>query len=655
MPRTLQERVRSSRELGADPSFVLHGGGNTSAKGVLEDIHGKELEVIWVKGSGWDLATMEAPGLPALDLKKLRALRELDDLSDEQMVSQVRRCMVDPTGPTPSIETLLHAFLPQRFIDHSHADAILAISNRPDGESLCRALYGDRVFTLPWIMPGFPLAKAVADAFEAHPDAQGVLLHKHGLFTWGETADEALNLHRELVGIAADHYAEQLEAIEAASGAADAAAHDMLPRLRGLLGRDPRFVLELRDDPWIIAALDEPGAEDVLCTLPLTPDHSIRTKGLPCFLARGADPAQCLLEYRAAYEDYYRRGCESRGQRIALDPQPRVLHVQGLGLVTCGTTSKAASVVGDIAEHTLLTKMASRHLGPYEALSDLELFDMEYWPLEQAKLAGRTPRELEGQVAVVTGGAGAIGEGVAAVLQAAGAEVVLVDIDAQRVEAAAERLGGSAVAVAADVTNANSMHDAMASVCRRFGGLDILVPNAGVAHVASLETLEVDDLRRAIEVNQVGVFTTIQAGARVMRAQGLGGSIVLVSSKNVLAPGAEFGAYSSSKAGGHQLARIAALELAEDDIVVNMVTPDAIFGHGDNPSGLWQEVGPDRAASKGLEPGELQEHYRQRNLLHSIVTAEDVGRAVLFFAGRRTPTTGAVLPVDGGVAGAFPR
>lgn len=322
-------------------------------------------------------------------------------------------------------------------------------------------------------------------------------------------------------------------------------------------------------------------------------------------------------------------------------------------MVTVGTGAKAASVVGDIAEHTLLTKMASRHLGPYEALTDLELFDMEYWPLEQAKLAGQTPLELQGQVAVITGGAGAIGEGVGAVLRTAGAEVVLLDVDAERVTAAAARI--DAIGMVADVTDPASMQEAMGDVCRRFGGFDILVPNAGIAHVASLETLDVESLRRSIEVNQIGVFATIQAGARIMRSQGLGGSIVLVSSKNVLAPGAGFGAYSSSKAGGHQLARIAALELAEDDIVVNMVTPDAVFSHGDNPSGLWQEVGPDRAASKGLEPEELEEHYRQRNLLRATVTAEHVGQAVLFFAARRTPSTGAVLPVDGGVANAFPR
>ena len=651
----LQERVRTSRELGADPTFVLHGGGNTSAKGTVADVHGNELEVMWVKGSGWDLATIEAQGLPALDLEALRALRALDDMTDEEMVREVKRCMLDGSGPTPSIETLLHAFLPYAFIDHSHANAILAISNRDNGEELCRELYADRVVYLPWIMPGFPLAKAVADACDEHPEAIGALLHKHGLFTWGDTADEALDRHRELVGIAADHYKEERSTLLESSSTPSVLASDVLPTLRGAMGNDPRLVMSLRDDPWILAALDRDDLDDVMRTMPLTPDHAIRTKGLPMVLRPGDEAADALADYHEEYTAYYTEGCAANGERLPLDPNPRVVLIPGLGLVSCGTTSKAARVAGDIAEHTLLTKMSSSHLGLYNALTGLELFDMEYWPLEQAKLAGKKPLELEGQVAVITGGGGAIGEGVAAVLMEAGAEIALLDIDTDLAAAAAERLGGNTIAVAADVTSEASMAEAMDQVCRHFGGVDILVPNAGIAHVASLDDLEVDDLRRAIEVNQVGVFLTMQAGARIMKDQGLGGSIVLVSSKNVLAPGADFGAYSSSKAGGHQLARIGALEYAADDIVVNMVTPDAIFSCGENPSGLWQEVGPSRAKSKGLDPGDLQEHYRQRNLLKSTVSARDVGEAVLFFAARRTPTTGAVLPVDGGVANAFPR
>jgi NAD(P)-dependent dehydrogenase (short-subunit alcohol dehydrogenase family) len=276
---------------------------------------------------------------------------------------------------------------------------------------------------------------------------------------------------------------------------------------------------------------------------------------------------------------------------------------------------------------------------------------MEYWSLEQAKLGSSSNSKLQGKVAVITGGAGAIGEGVAVELRKAGAEVVLLDISAERLEQAAARVG--AFAQVADVTNSQSMEDAVRAVCARFGGIDILVPNAGLATVSPIYETDPDEFRRLVEVNQTGAFITIQAGARVMRSQGRGGSIVLISSKNVAAPGADFSAYSSSKAGMHQLGRVSAIELAADGIRVNMICPDAVFQHQSNPSGLWAEVGPARAHSKGLAAEELEEHYRQRNLLKTTVSAADVGRAVLFFAACSTPTTGASLPVDGGIAGAI--
>lgn len=660
MDPILAERVRTSRLLGADPSLVLHGGGNTSAKGTAQDLLGRTLEVIWVKGSGWDLGSIEAPGLPALDLARLRELRTLDSLSDEDMVREVRRCLLDPQAPNPSVETLLHAFLPHRFIDHSHADAILALSNRTDGEALCQQLFGERVAYLPFIMPGFPLAKAVADAVEANPDVEGVLLHHHGLFTFGDSGQESLDRHTALVQIARDYYAEEHAATLAAKAEPQLRADAFLPTLRGLLstGADgTRFVLDTRAEPWMLAALAQENAAEVLVTPPLTPDHALRTKNLACWLGATSteDLKTALDTYATAYQAYFERGQASRGQRTALDPMPRVLLVPGYGIIGVGTDAKAAAIAADLAEHTVLTKTAMAPLGGYQGLEELDLFDMEYWSLEQAKLGKKKPAELQGQVAVITGGGGAIGEGIARVLIDAGAAVALLDYKLEAAEAAAARLGGPVCAVAADVTDAGSMREAMNQVCARFGGVDIMVPNAGIAHVAPLQDLSSADWERVVAVNQTGVLHTLQVAAEVLRAQGRGGSIVLVSSKNVLAPGASFGAYSASKAGAHQLAKVAALELATEQIHVNMVCPDAVFRHGDNPSGLWATVGPDRAKSRGLSEAELEAFYRERNLLHAEVSSEDVGRAVLFFAARRTPTTGASLPVDGGVAAAFPR
>jgi rhamnose utilization protein RhaD (predicted bifunctional aldolase and dehydrogenase)/NAD(P)-dependent dehydrogenase (short-subunit alcohol dehydrogenase family) len=655
----LRAIVEASQRLGADASLVLHGGGNTSAKGTITDVLGRERSVIWIKGSGWDLGTIEAGGFPACDLDALRSLRSLDDMSDEAMVREVRATMLDTAGPTPSIEALLHAFLPHRFVLHSHADAIIAVSNRADGEAICRDLFGDRLVHIPYIMPGFPLAKAVAEAVDAKPDVVGALLHQHGLFTFAQTADEALSRHRELVDLAAARYADGAVA-EADVVAATHAASALLPPLRGALSVEHPMVLDVRDAEWIRAALAEPDAREVLCTPSLTPDHTIRTKPWPCWI--DADPADVgpgIAEAVAAYAERYTRyvdaGIAARGPRDPLDPMPRVVLVPGFGLVTAGVNALAAATAADIAEHTIATKMASRVLGPYQGLPDLDLFDMEYWPLEQAKLARFTPRELEGRIAVVTGGGGAIGEGVARVLLDAGAAVALLDINEDLAAAAAERLGGPVWTIAADVTCERSMARAMDAVCSAFGGIDIVVPNAGISHSASIASHDVDAFRRVVDVNLNGVFHTLQSSIRVMRRQGTGGSVVIVSSKNVLMPGAEFSAYSASKAGAHQLGKVAALEFAGDDIAVNMVCPDAVFGSEDNPSGLWQEVGPDRARAKGIEVDTLAAHYRDRNMLKSLISAEDVGHAVLFFAARRTPTTGCLITVDGGVPGGFPR
>lgn len=661
MDPVLVERVRTSRLLGADPSLVLHGGGNTSAKSSVEDLLGRALEVIYVKGSGWDLGSIEAPGLPALDLQRLRELRSLEAMTDEEMVREVRRCLLDPQAPNPSVETLLHAFLPHRFIDHSHADAILALSNRVDGEALCQEVYGDRVAYLPFIMPGFPLAKAVAEVVEAQPDVEGVLLHQHGLFTFAESGEESLRRHLDLVALAEARYAGEKNAALAAQAEPTLKAQAFLPSLRGFLqelsGNDAPFVLETRAQPWILAALAGADAEAQLVTPPLTPDHALRTKNLPCWIGSVETEAmrQTLEAYAEEYRGYFARCTAARGERIMLDPMPRVLLVPGYGLIGVGAHAKAASIAADLAEHTILTKTAGVCLGTYRGLDELDLFDMEYWSLEQAKLGKKKAAELEGQVAVITGGAGAIGEGIARVLLDAGAAVALLDRDVEAAREAAKRLGGAVMSVACDVTSEDSMQEAMDAVCARFGGVDILIPNAGVAHVAPLQDLEAADWERVVAVNQTGVLNTLKVGSGILRAQGRGGSVVLVSSKNVFAPGASFGAYSASKAGAHQLARVAALEFADDGIHVNMVNPDAVFRHGDNPSGLWATVGPDRAKSRGLDEAELEGFYQTRNLLKAQVTAADVGQAVLFFAARRTPTTGASLPVDGGVANAFPR
>ena len=680
-------RVYTSRLIGADAALVLHGGGNTSVKTTTTDILGEPLEVIHVKGSGWDLGSIEAPGLPAVRLDAVRRLRELDVLRDEDMVNQVRIQLLESAAPTPSIEALLHAFLPHRFVDHTHADAILILTNQPDGAALVREALGDNVIILPWIMPGFPLAKAVAAAYEEQPDCEGIVLMQHGIFTFGDDGKSSYEAMIDLVDraerfiearLASNPDAIDVHATQMPQDQAAALAAHAMPIIRGAIAVRPAASSGSADGPpqrrvgqWRGAAdLRAITSHDACCRLlgqgPLTPDHVIRTKGPYLFLSReqAADPTACAAAVQAyvdAYHAYFLANCESMTPAPReLDPMPRVVAVDGLGVFAFGADAKSAGVAGDIAEQTLRSKAKAEGIGRYTDLPPAELFAMEYWSLEQAKLGGKAPLPLCGQVALVTGAAGAIGRGIAASLLQSGAEVTLTDFDPERLERVrgllADRFGASHVqAVVADVTSADDVRAAFDAACLRFGGVDIVVPNAGIAHVALLEEMDPDTFRKVVDVNLTGTMLVLREAARVYRAQGTGGAVVIQSSKNVFAPGAGFGAYSASKAGAHQLGKIAAMELAPLGVSVNMVNADAVFGDDDVPSGLWQEVGPDRMRSRGLDPQGLRDYYRDRSLLKREVRPEHVGEAVVFFATRASRTTGATLPIDAGIAAAFPR
>ncbi|HEX9593032.1 MAG TPA: bifunctional aldolase/short-chain dehydrogenase [bacterium] len=667
-------RVYTSRLIGADPALVMHGGGNTSAKGEVTDLTGERRPAIFVKGSGWNLDTIEPAGLPAVDLDYLRRLRGCDALTDEAMVNTLRTHLFDAQAPTPSVETLLHAFLPHTFVDHSHADAILALTNQPDGEEHVRRALGDDCLFLPYIMPGFPLAKAVVEAWEAQPSARAMVLAKHGLFTFADDARLSYEEHVRLVDraeayLAAHPPTRPLRAVTAPAQATARAAL-FLPVLRGLLAEmddaGRRWILDHRASEAILAFCDDAEGRELARTTPLTPDHVIRTKAHPLVLEEPAwdDPealrdglARALEEYREEYEVYFDENVRAKSvQRTRLDPLPRVVAAAGLGQVGIGESAKAAAIAGDLYEHTVAVKTASRGLGPYRGLDLADLFDMEYWSLEQAKLGKASPPSLAGRIALVTGAAGAIGAAVAQALAGAGACVALADVDAARLERACVGLAGRPhLAVPMDVTDTASVDAGIDAVCRRFGGLDICVLNAGIAHVARLADLTDEDLARVLDVNARGYHRVLRAAARVMERQGSGGHIVVNSSKNVFAPGAGFGAYSASKAAAHQLGKIAALELAPLGIRVNMINADAVFGNDEIPSLLWQEVGPERMRARGLDAAGLRAYYRDRNLLKAEVTANHVANGVLFFVTDQTPTTGATLPIDGGLPEAFPR
>ena len=678
--------VYGSRLVGRDPDLVMHGGGNTSLKGTVTTLVGERVEALFVKGSGWDLDAIEPPGLPAVDLAHLRKLRALAELSDEEMVNQLRTHLFDASAPNPSVETLLHAFLPHRFVDHTHADIALVLTNQPrdEAEAMVREAFGPRWAIVPYVMPGFALAKLAAEVYERDPSVEGLVLMNHGLFTF---ADDARTAYERM--IAGADRAERFVRARARAcrptgcGArlevppAGAAAR-LAPVLRGALAEATgdadrpwrRMILEHRASEATLDILAGSDAARIAAANPLTPDHVIRTKG-PALLLPGDLPlddpgalrerlAAAVARYREAYDAYFETNrARARTRVTKLDSSPRVILVPGVGLFTAGRTKQDARIAADIAEHTLRAKALANAIGRYTALGDADLFDMEYWSLEQAKLGKAKEAALAGQVALVTGAAGAIGFAVCQKLIEAGAHVVAADLAGERLEAAAGELDpgrrGLAAGVVMDVTDERSVAAGFAETCRLYGGVDILVLNAGIAHVSPIEATDPAAFRRVVDVNLVGYFLVLREVAALFRRQGTGGNVIVNSSKNVFAPGADFGAYSASKAGAHQLGKVAALELAAAGVRVNMVNADAVFGDAKRPSGLWQAVGPARARSRCLDPAQLRDYYRERNLLKAAVTPEHVGNAVVFFASNLTPTTGATLPVDGGVPDAFPR
>ncbi|MBZ5515224.1 MAG: bifunctional aldolase/short-chain dehydrogenase [Acidobacteriia bacterium] len=675
-------RTYSSRLLGSEEALVLHGGGNTSVKGTHTNILGESVPAIFVKASGFDMGTIEPEGHPGLDLASLRKLRALADLDDQQMMDEFRARLFNPRAATPSLETLVHAFLPPKFIDHTHADAILALTNQTGGEKLIREVLGDEVIVLPYIRPGFKLAKAVAAAYEASPQARGMVWMKHGMVTWGQTAQQAYSTMIELVSRAEDSVAKRATnplrvAVQTPLEAASKRVVQVAPILRGLLAEpsgDPdrpyrRAILLPLTTREILDFVNSDRGRELALTPPLTSDHLIRTKGLPLWVdaPHYDDPAKlreqlskAIQDYSAQYDAYVARHAANIPVGVApFDSQPQVVLMPGLGALCAGKDVQAARIARDITAHTLAVKSRVAAMGSYEGLSEEHLFEMEYHSFQQAKLGASEEPALAREVALVTGAAGAIGSAICEGLLEQGCHVAATDLaeDALKslVDTLRTRYGERALGVPLDVTDPASVVQAFAAVIETWGGIDLVVVNAGIAMVAPLAELSLESFRKLERVNVEGTLLVISEAGRHFKTQGTGGDIVLVSTKNVFAPGAKFGAYSATKAAAHQLARIASLELAELGVRVNMVSPDAVFAHGGRKSGLWAEVGPDRMRARGLDEKGLEEYYRQRNLLKAAVTARHVANAVLFFATRQTPTTGATLPVDGGLPDATPR
>jgi len=667
--------VYASRLVGAETSLVVWGGGNTSIKRTERDHRGRAVEVLRVKGSGSDLKSVQRKDFPGVRMDDLRALLPREDMGDQEMVGYLAHSLQEPGGVRPSIETLLHGFLGARCVVHTHADAIVSLTNNDRVHDVFPAVYGKDVLTLRYLRPGFRISREVADAIAEHPEAKALVLERHGTITWGATVREAYEATLELITRAEEAIAERARGRRAFGGprvpallpdARRAEAVALAPRLRRLLSRARRVVVTFDDSPAVAEFAGSADAPRLSQVGPATPDHTIYTKRLPCFVAtdgaaRGPALAAAVEQAVAAFaRDYtaYFEAHRVEGAELG-DPLPRVVLVPGLGMFTAGRDRRTAGIVQDIYHHTIDVIGGASAFGAYVSLSARDAFDVEYWPLELYKLALAPPeRELARRVALVTGGASGIGRAIARRLAAEGAHVVVGDLDEPGAVRTAEDIvaavgSGRALGLGMDVTREASVRAAFEAALLAYGGLDVLVSNAGIAHSAPVADLRLEDWERAFAVNATGHFLVAREAMRVLIAQGLGGCLVFVATKNVMSPGKDFAAYSASKAAEAQLAKVLALEGAPHGIRSNIINPDAVF----QDSRLWSaEIRRERAAAQGIAVEELEDFYRKRNLLGVRVLPEDVAEAALFLASDRSAkTTGCTLTVDGGVKDAFPR
>lgn len=634
-PLTL--RVTTSRLLGADSHLVLHGGGNTSVKITEKDPFGDDVELLYVKGSGWDLGTIEAPGFAPVRMDTLLKMAELPELSDMDMVKIQRSAMTEPSAPNPSVEAILHAILPFRFVDHTHADAVVTLSNTPGGEARIRDLYGDSVVIVPYVMPGFILAKAIQEQIRDldWSGIKGMVLMNHGVFTFDDEAKVAYENMIEIV-----HQAEQeLTRLGCEPAAQKAEGFDPLE-----LAAWRKEVSTLRGAPQLASISEDEvsvahsllgGLEKVSRRGTLTPDHVIRTKPWP--LLMGGDPSTGAKAYADEYQGYFDRHAGSEHTR--LDPAPRWGLWAGKGRVHFGKTGKEMNVCSDILDHTLPAIQAAERIESWRPIEEKDLFEMEYWSLEQAKLGkskGSSP--FRGKVAMVSGAASGIGKGCVEALLARGVAVVGLDID----PAIEDMLKGSeSLGIVCDVTDPDQLDAALKRSVARFGGLDILVGNAGIFPPSeTIESTNPDTWERSLQLNLTSHQRLLQKALPLLKL-GFDPAVVFIASKNVPAPGPGVSAYSVAKAGLQQLARVAALELAPHGIRVNTVHPNAVFD-----TGIWTEqVLEKRAAHYGLSIDE----YKRNNLLKTEITSRDVGELVVDLTGPTfAKTTGAQVPIDGG-------
>jgi rhamnose utilization protein RhaD (predicted bifunctional aldolase and dehydrogenase)/NAD(P)-dependent dehydrogenase (short-subunit alcohol dehydrogenase family) len=636
----LEQRVYSSRLLGRDPSLVLHGGGNTSVKVTEPDLFGESVELLYVKGSGWDLASIEAPGFAPVRMNHLLRLARLPELSDSQMANELRVATLRADAPAPSVEAILHAMLPYKFVDHTHSDALASIVNLPSARQRLREIYHDRIVVIPYVMPGFALARVCAEIFpnQATPDTIGMVLLKHGIFSFGDTAKESYERMIELVN-SAEAYLQQHECWRITLESPAPPPTDIRSEIASLrkeiaaaAGRP--MIVSLHQEPKFLTFAQRKDIETIATRGPATPDHVIRTKRIPLL---GRD----VRRYAEAYTDYFNRTATRLKQPLQmLDPAPRIVLDPELGMVSVGKSAEEAAVAAELYEHTIDVISRAVVLDAWEPVTPEEAFDVEYWELEQAKLAkAGVPKPLLGEVALVTGAGSGIGKACAEELLQRGAAVVALDINPSVVNQSAKK---PFLGIECDIADEAALEAALERGVRRFGGLDLLILNAGIfPSTKRIQDLDLATWHRTMRVNLDANLSLLRLGYPLLRLAPRGGRVVINASKNVPAPGPGQGAYSTSKSALTQLARVAALEWGKDNIRVNVVHPNAVFD-----TGLWTpEILQQRAASYGLSVDD----YKRNNVLGTEVTSRIVAGVIVELCGPIfCATTGAQIPIDGG-------
>ncbi|WP_437131709.1 bifunctional aldolase/short-chain dehydrogenase [Bacillus atrophaeus] len=676
LPQGAEELVYRSNLIGSDRAVCNWGGGNTSMKTYEKDFRGRDIEVMWVKGSGSDLATMKAHNFTGLKLEDIRPLIEREEMTDEEMVEYLAHCMIDSKHPRPSIETLLHAFLPYQHIDHTHPDAIISICCADNGKQIAEDIYGNRFVWVPYVRPGFTLSKMIAEGVANNPHAELVLMEKHGLVTWGNKSAESYEKTISIINEAERYINKRIEEKNAFGGERYESLQaeerrqilaKIMPVIRGAVSSEKKMILSYDDADDVLQFVNSVKAPELSQTGAACPDHLVHTKRVPLYVDWNPQEQDIdallknvkagITRFKSEYKAYVERNKQEGDQ--CFESAPRVILIPGIGMINTGKSLDMSKVSGALYHRAIAVMKGSSALGRFVSLSENESYNIEYWPLELYKLTlAPAEAEFSRKVAFVTGGAGGIGSAACRRFVSEGAHVVVADLNVEGAQRIAGEINktygeGRAIAVKMDVTKEEEVQQAFEQTALTYGGVDIIVNNAGLATSSPLEETTLKEWNLNINVLGTGYFLVAREAFKQMKQQNAGGNMVFVGSKNSVYAGKNAAAYSSVKALETHLARCIAAEGGEHGIRVNSVLPDAVLQGSAIWGSSWRE---ERAAAYGIEPDQLEEHYRKRTTLLVNIYPKDIAESIAFLASSKAEkTTGCMITVDGGVPAAFTR